>query len=254
MRVIALQSGSNGNVIHVETGGVSLLFDAGISGKRADERLAERGRDIRDVAGVLISHDHADHVSCAGIYQRKFRLPLHITANTFAAAATKYNLGVLHDVRHFAAGDALQFNGVTVETVPTTHDAREGVAFVVDDGERRLGILTDLGHAFDGLHDVLASLDACFIESNFDADMLQKGPYPYHLKQRIRGPHGHLSNLEAAQLLRPHTDRLQWACLGHLSEENNDPQLALSTHRGILGSAFPLHIASRYHVSEVFEL
>ena len=254
MRAISLQSGSNGNVIYVEAAGVSLLFDAGISGKRADQRLAQRGRDIRDVAGLLISHDHADHISCAGIYQRKFRLPLHVTANTFAAAEAKYGLGTLYDVRHFDAGAALHFNGVAVETVPTTHDAQEGVAFVVDDGERRLGILTDLGHVFDGLDAVIASLDACLIESNYDPRMLETGPYPHHLKQRIRGPHGHLSNVEAAELLRPHTDHLQWACLGHLSEQNNAPHVALATHRHILGDAFPLYVAGRYGVSDVFEL
>ena len=254
MRVIAVQSGSNGNVVYVEAAGVSLLFDAGISGKRADQRLAERGRDIRDVAGLLISHDHTDHVLCAGIYQRKFNLPLHITANTLAAAATRYDLGVLHDVRHFDAGATLHFNGVAVETVPTTHDAQEGVAFVVDDGRSRLGILTDLGHVFDGLDDVLASLDACLIESNYDSRMLESGPYPRRLKQRIRGPHGHLSNVEAAELLRPHIDHLQWACLAHLSEQNNAPHVALAAHRRILRDDFPLYIASRYHVSDVFEV
>jgi len=254
MRAISLQSGSNGNVIYVEAAGVSLLFDAGISGKRADQRLAQRGRDIRDVAGLLISHDHADHVSCAGIYQRKFNLPLHVTANTFAAATAKYDLGAFDDVRHFDAGATLHFNGVAVETVPTTHDAQDGVAFVVNDGEHRLGILTDLGHVFNGLDDVLASLDACLIESNYDPRMLETGPYPYYLKQRIRGPHGHLSNVEAAELLRPHTDHLQWACLGHLSQQNNAPHVALATHRSILGETFPLYVASRYAVSDVFEL
>jgi phosphoribosyl 1,2-cyclic phosphodiesterase len=125
---------------------------------------------------------------------------------------------------------------------------------VIEDGQHRLGILTDLGHAFAGLREVLLSLDAVIIESNYDEQMLEQGPYPPHLKQRIRGPGGHLSNLEAARLIQPATNRLQWACLCHLSQENNHPRVALDTHRELLGSAFPLHISGRYQATDVLRL
>lgn len=254
MKTASLQSGSNGNCIYVEAGGVRLLFDAGISGKRARQRLGELGRDICDVDAVVISHDHGDHSRCLGVYQRKFALPVHVTQRTLQAAAARYPLGKLGPVRHFTAGSVLRFDGVSVETVPTPHDGRDGVAFVIDDGRRRLGILTDLGHVFAGLKGVIPSLDAVLIESNYDPGMLASGGYPAFLKRRIRGPGGHLSNLEAARLLAAAGSRLCWACLAHLSEENNDPQLALRAHRKILGKEFPLRVAGRYAATDVLEV
>jgi phosphoribosyl 1,2-cyclic phosphodiesterase len=255
MRVISLQSGSNGNCIYVEAGDVALLFDAGISGTQARERLAQHGRDVSRVAALVISHDHSDHSRSMGIYQRKFGLPVYVTAETFRAASARYRLGEIDDVRRFHAGTTLRFGGVRVETIPTPHDGVDGVAFVIDDGRRRLGILTDLGHVFGELDAIIRSLDAVLLESNYDPEMLEQGAYPEFLKRRIRGPNGHLSNVEAAELLSDSaTKRLQWACLGHLSHDNNTPAVALATHRKILGPRLPLHVATRYAASEVMEV
>ena len=254
MKIISLQSGSNGNCFYVETDGVRLLVDAGISGVQAEQRLAAHGRHIGDVDGLLISHDHRDHSRCLGIYQRKYGLPVYITGRTLAAVRAYTKVGAVRDVRDFQAGATLQFGRVTVETVPTPHDAADGVGFIIDDGLRRLGILTDLGHVFGALPDVIASLDAVVLESNFDPDMLANGPYPAFLQERIRGPHGHLSNIEAAELLGAGGRRLQWACLAHLSEDNNTPAVALRTHREVLGQQLALYVASRYEASEVFEV
>lgn len=253
MLAISLQSGSNGNCIYVEHGQTRLLFDAGISGLAAERRLEQLGRDIRKVTAVIISHDHSDHIRCAGVYSRKFRLPVHVSTPTFTAAGGAHRLGRVDSLCPFQAGTVLRFGDLAVETIATPHDAADGVAFVVTDGSRRLGILTDLGHVFDGLGDAISTLDAVFLESNYDPEMLRMGPYPWHLQQRIRGPHGHISNAEAAQLLRdaagPH---LQWAVLSHLSEQNNHPQLALETHREIVPCHLPLHVASRYEATGIF--
>ena len=252
MQVISLQSGSNGNCIYVESKGVRLLFDAGISGKQAQQRLAARDRDISGIDALLISHDHSDHARCAGIYHRKFGLPVHVTAPTFRTADSKYPLGRFGAVQHFEAGSSLEFGPVTVETHSTPHDSSDGVAFVVDDGSARLGILTDLGHVFDGLEEIIRSLDAIILESNYDPDMLDNGPYPAHLKARIQGAGGHLSNTEAAELLlHSRGKQMKWACLAHLSEENNRPALALRTHRRIIGNGLELTVASRYAPTDV---
>ena len=129
------------------------------------------------------------------------------------------------------------------------------MVFVVDDGKHRLGILTDLGHVFDGLGDVIASLDAVLLESNYDPDMLANGSRPEWLKERIAGPGGHISNFEAAELLNTAlSKRMKWACLGHLSQDNNTPTLALETHRKILGDRLRLFVATRYEVSDVMEI
>ncbi len=255
MKTISLQSGSNGNCIYLEANGLRLLFDAGISGKRARQRLAAHRRDIADVDAVVISHDHADHSQSLGIFQRKFGLPVHVTARTLNAASRKYSLGELSDIRPFKAGEVLRLAGVAVETIPTPHDGADGVAFVVDDGRHRLGILTDLGHVFSGLDAVIGSLDAVFLESNYDRKMLAEGPYPEFLQDRIRGPGGHLSNVEAAELLlAAGGKRLKWVCLAHLSEENNNPRVALRAHRKVLGKKLPLHVATRYEATRVLEV
>jgi phosphoribosyl 1,2-cyclic phosphodiesterase len=248
---ISLQSGSNGNCIYVEANGVRLLFDAGICGVRAESRLKAYKRDIRKVDALIISHDHADHISYAGVYQRKYGLPIFITPRTLYKAETEKRLGKLSNVNYFLAGGKLKFGGVAVRTIPTPHDGVDGVAFVISSGRKRLGILTDLGHVFTELPAVISSLDAVFIESNYDPLMLSTGPYPPSLKKRIRGPKGHLSNVEAAELLLS-GGRLKWACLSHLSENNNKPAVALKTHREIVGRRFTFYAASRYAPSAIF--
>ena len=255
MKVISLQSGSNGNCLCVQAADVTILLDAGISGKRAQQRLSAGGVDIREVDAMLISHDHADHVSCAGIYQRKFHLPMHITGPTLEASRVRRKLGKLGEVSLFTAGDVLNVGDACIETIPTPHDGADGVGFVITDGRRRLGVLTDLGTVFAELPDVIASLDAVVIESNFDPYMLEAGAYPWFLKQRITGPGGHLANDEAADLVsRCGGRQLQWVCLAHLSGDNNRPDLAVSTWREIIGPDLPVHLAGRYEPTDWFEV
>jgi phosphoribosyl 1,2-cyclic phosphodiesterase len=248
MKMISLQSGSNGNCIYVEAGDVRLLFDAGISGKQAAERLSLSGRDMSGIDALIISHDHSDHVRCAGIYQRKFGIPIWATERTMKAARSSHDLGALREVCHFKAGDAMHFGGVVVETIPTPHDGADGSVFIVDDGRSRLGIFTDLGHVFDELKDALATVDAALVESNYDPDMLRRGPYPRYIKSRITGPQGHLSNLESAELIARYGTRLRWACLGHLSGENNTPETALRTHQAF-NETLTHHLAGRHGAS-----
>ncbi len=255
MRVISLQSGSNGNSIYVEAAGARLLFDAGISGRQARERLRQHGRDITAATALLISHDHRDHTCGMGVFQRSFGVPIWATETTMAAAHAKCRLGTLRNVNHFRAGSTLRFGDVRVETIPTPHDGVDGVAFVVDDGTRRLGILTDLGHVFAELPALIGSLDAVVLESNFDPEMLERGPYPEFLKSRIRGLGGHLSNQEAAELLAPCAGgRLRWACLAHLSAENNSHEVALRAHHAVYGDRLPLHVAGRHEPTPVLHV
>ena len=251
MIAFSLQSGSNGNSIYVEAGGVKLLFDAGIPGVAAMKRLDAYGKDIRQVDALIISHDHSDHIKYAGVYQRKFGLPVYLTPKTLDAAVSP--LGRLEDVRMFLTGSVLQFGPVSVRTVPTSHDGADGVAFTVAYEGRKLGILTDLGHPFEGLGGLISGLDGVFIESNYDPGMLRCGPYPAFLKKRIEGPKGHISNFEAAELIRQYGTRLKWACLAHLSAHNNTPDIALKTHRSVY-NGLPLYAASREAASRIFRL
>lgn len=253
MLTFSLQSGSNGNSIYVEADGVKLIFDAGISGRQAELRANRHGRTLRNVDALIISHDHQDHVRCAGVFHRRYRFPIYVTEPTYQAVGRRW--GPLHDVRHFRSGEILEIGAVRVHTIPTPHDAQDGVAFVVEHAGKRLGILTDLGHAFPGLGDILATLDGAYLESNYDPTMLEQGSYPQYLKKRISGPAGHLSNMESAALAGPHVrERLKWLAIAHLSAENNHPELALEHHRNEHGLSFPVHLAPRDGESEILRV
>ena len=254
LRFASLQSGSNGNCLYVESGGVRLLFDAGLTGLQTKQRLETFGVDIMTIQAVIISHAHDDHIRYAGVLQRQYNLPLWMTPGGLEKVQTTKRLGQISEPCLFNSGDTISFGMVKVETFLTTHDAPEGVCFVVDNGTVRLGIMTDLGSRFLGLNKIIATLDGIYLESNYDPEMLEGGVYSDDLKRRIQSDHGHLSNEDAAELLLQSGKRLRWACLGHLSSKNNTPEIALQTHRNILGEMLSLHIAPRHDVSEMLEL
>jgi len=245
MIAISLQSGSNGNCYYVESNGTKLLFDAGITASMAARRLEEHGRDIKDVDALIISHDHGDHARHAGVYHRKYKMPVYITQRTLEVAAKRHGIGPINDISHFITGDVISFGGVSIETIPSPHDAADGSLFVISSNGKRLGIWTDLGHLSDKLYSLVSTLDGIFIESNYDPLMLDNGPYPAFLKKRIKGPDGHLSNIDCAELLRAGI-KLQWACLAHISNNNNSPETAMETSRRIVGDNIPLYTANRY--------
>ncbi len=182
-----------------------------------------------------------------------FNVPVYVTKPTLNANA--WSLGRLDDVRHFRTGESICIDGVTVHTIPTPHDAVDTVSFIVESDGHRLGIFTDLGHPFPLLDELLESVDAAYLESNYDVGMLDEGPYPEQLKMRIAGGGGHLSNEESADVLRRSVHRrMKWIALSHLSEENNTPETAVDTHRTRIGRDLPIHVASRYAVSPMWEV
>ena len=249
MEVITLQSGSAGNCVFVRSGETRLLFDAGISGSNAQMRLAEYGYDIRDCNALVLSHEHSDHISGVGVFHRKFGLPVYANLRTWNATRAKPSTGSMGNPNHFVSGKPFQIGSLRIETLRTPHDAIDGVCFVIEDVQtgHRFGLLTDLGYVFPQIQEVITTLDAVLLESNYDDEMLRTGPYPQHLKNRISGKRGHLSNQDAADLLATcDASQLQWACLGHLSAQNNSPDVALATHREKLGDRFPLFCADRY--------
>lgn len=230
-----------------------LFFDAGVSALQTRERLAQFGYAPDGADALFISHDHSDHIKCAGVYLRKFGVPLYITERTLAVSRRRAQLGQLDDIRFFKAGASVKVGHLTVETISTPHDAVDGVVFVVDDGRRRVGICTDVGHVYNDLRSLVETVDALYLESNFDDHMLATGSYPPILKRRISGNGGHISNRDAAELVARHAStRLQWLCLAHLSAENNTPDIAYAAHRAALGDQLTIHVAQRYDVSGEF--
>lgn len=253
MLSFSLQSGSNGNSIYVEAGDARLLFDAGISGRQMALRLAARGRDPSDCDAVIVSHEHSDHTRGLRILQKKYGVPAYLTEQTWRVARKR--VGEMTEIRRFRAGDPIVIKDVTIHTIPTPHDAVDGVCFVVEHESRKLGIFTDLGNPFPALCDALNEVDAAYLESNYDPEMLEFGPYPPHLKHRIRGGAGHISNQEAATLSSAvRGAKLKWLGLAHLSEQNNAPELALDAQADAVGKSLPVFVASRNAVSEVWEI
>jgi phosphoribosyl 1,2-cyclic phosphodiesterase len=251
LKAISLQSGSDGNCIYVETSSGRFLVDAGLSVRETGRRLALVGRKLSDIDALLVTHEHTDHCLSAGTLSNRYGIPAYVTAATEEAICRRRRFPSLCSARHFSPGDCLDFGPVRVETIPTPHDSVEGSVFVIEDGGLRLGVLTDLGHVFDGLGEVVRSLDAVFLESNYDPDMLKRGKYPAFLKKRIAGPGGHISNDESAELVAGAGRVFSWVCLSHLSGENNTPDVAAEAHRQIAGPRQNLHVAPRDRLGEL---
>lgn len=254
LRMVSLQSGSNGNCVFVESQGVRLLFDAGISSQQTASRLDSIDVDIGSIDAVIISHAHSDHIRFVGDLQRKFGLSIWMTGGACNEAKGRKSIKKADRPNLFEPGRRLEFGPVAVETIATPHDTDEGVCFVVDDGSVRLGVMTDLGHCFSGLGNVIAGLDGLLLESNYDPETLETGMYPELLKRRIKSKKGHLSNNESAMLLKEYGIMLRWVCLGHLSEKNNRPEIAYEVHRKNIRKNIDIFLASRNGCSDIFEL
>lgn len=225
-RLIVLGSGSGGNAVVVDGGAECLLIDAGFSCRELEARMARAGVDREKVAAVLLTHEHSDHTKGAARFSRRHRVPVWATAGTQAEIGLAAS-GI--EVRTLRAGCVEHIGPFAVEPFAVPHDAREPVGFVVEHaGGQRIGLAADLGTRRGVSWDRLQDLDALILETNHDLEMLRTGPYPWPLKQRVAGGHGHLSNCDAAaglpELL---SERLRWVVLYHLSRTNNRPELAL---------------------------
>ncbi len=236
MRVCLLASGSRGNATLIEAAGCRLLIDAGLSAREIDRRLREIDLDADALDALLITHEHHDHVSGIGPLARRHQIPVYIVPETAAAIS---RLGAIADLRYFSAGERFSLGNLDITSFSTTHDAVDPVGFVIDSAEGRIGYATDLGLSTRLVADCLERSRILVLESNHDEQMLLDGPYPWPLKQRIQGRHGHLSNRAAADLLQQLAwDGLEAVFLAHLSEENNHPELAHKEIRHCL-AAFP---------------
>jgi phosphoribosyl 1,2-cyclic phosphodiesterase len=245
MRVLPLASGSRGNATLVEIGAgrglfgpTRLLVDAGLSARELTRRLRQAGVDPRSIAALLLSHEHDDHARGAELFSRLHGVPVLCARETLAALD--------RTERHFSGwrplvtGRTERIDGVDVQVFPVPHDAAAPVGFVIAGDGRRCGIATDLGHVTPLVVDSLRGCDLLLVEFNHDDRMLQGGPYPLQVKRRVAGGLGHLSNREAAALLRlSAVDGCRVVVLAHLSETNNTPELAERSARAAVGRKGP---------------
>lgn len=222
----ALASGSSGNAFLLQTGKITLLFEAGLRLPTLCRYLAAEGLSPNQLSAVLISHEHRDHCLAAQELAQVYDVPVWANIEVLRAAG----LGGLRQAAVLEVGQPMQFGDVEVRSFPVLHDAVCPVGFVIRDGERSIVLATDLGQTSSEVAEAVSDADLVVLEANHDAEMLHQGRYPFHLRRRVAGPTGHLSNAQAASILAKHLrDEHVDVWLAHLSRENNTPTLALKT-------------------------
>ena len=264
MNLCSIASGSSGNCIYTGTEKAGILVDAGISAKRIEQGLASIDRNLKDIKGIFVSHEHSDHIKGLGVLARKYQIPIYGTRGTIEAVKRMSSLGKIDDdLYHIIHADEdVCIEDLVVKPFRISHDAAEPVAYRMECGEKSAAIATDLGFYNQDIVDKLQKLDVLLLEANHDIHMLQVGGYPYPLKQRILGNRGHLSNESAGKLLcHLLHDDLKAVFLGHLSKENNYDELAFETVKLEIafGSEkyqpedFLIEVAKREEVSRMIE-
>ncbi len=265
MIMCPIASGSSGNAIYVGTENTHILVDAGISKKRIEEGLTTIGLSGFDIDAILITHEHSDHIQGLGVFVRKYPVPIFGTMKTLNAIQMTKSLGNISPVLFHAIKPDEEFviGDIIVHPMKTSHDAAQSVAYRFYHGDKKMAIATDLGTYNDYVVECLKGMDAILLEANHDVRMLQVGPYPYPLKQRILSDLGHLSNELAGKLLcEIATDNLNQVVLGHLSKENNLPELAYETVRTEIELAdnewhaddFEISVAKRSEPSKIIKI
>ncbi len=238
LRFASIGSGSKGNCLVAEVGSTRVLLDCGLSPRETEKRLARIGLAPSDLSGILVTHEHDDHAGQAYPFAAQHRLPVWLTHGTQAAMAESGKVPGDVDTRTIVGRDAFAIGDLEVRPYTVPHDAREPVQFVLSDGAFRLGVLTDIGASTAHVEATLSGCDALVLECNHDVDMIWGGDYPKWLKERITGPFGHLSNLQAERLLGAlDRSRLKHVFAAHLSHQNNRPELAREALARAMGCA-----------------
>lgn len=265
MRLCSIASGSSGNCIYVGNDNTHLLVDAGISKKRIEAGLSLLSVKGEEISGILITHEHVDHIQGLGVFCRKYEVPVYGTRGTIEGIKKCHNLGkmpegLLHEINtdeDFMLGD------IKIHPFKISHDANEPSGYRIENGDKKIAIATDLGKYDDYIVSNLKNLNAVVLEANHDIHMLEVGPYPYQLKRRVMGDKGHLSNELSGRLLCDILhENLKHVVLGHLSKENNYEELAYETVKlevtmgdnPYKGEDIPIMVAKRDTVSQIITL
>lgn len=257
----SLYSGSSGNSLFVETPNTKLLIDAGVSSKKIETALKSIDVDPSSLDGILITHEHTDHVQGLGTFSRKFDLPVFVNSKTLDAMPKQKDKIPEKNIKTFEVNDKFSINDLDVKSFSIPHDAANPCGFSILKGDKKISIATDIGHMTNSIIKNLEESLFVLLEANYDPEVLRCSSYPFNLKNRIAGPTGHLSNEMAGKtisyLLK---SGLKNAILGHLSKESNFPELAYQTVVDELISnnydenALSLLVAPRDEHSKIIEL
>lgn len=247
--ITSLNSGSNGNCYYVGNDQEAILVDAGISCREIEKRMKRLGLSMSKVRAVLVSHEHWDHIRGLPVLAKKFQLPVYITATTHQHGGLDIDAQL---IRPFVAYEPIVIGGLSITAFPKYHDAMDPYSFIVACNGIKVGVFTDIGWPCEHVVKHFSQCHAAFLESNYDEDMLQNGRYPYHLKRRISGERGHLSNKQALDLFKEHRPAyMSHLLLSHLSKENNCPELVQELFDKY-ANGIKIVVASRYQETEVY--
>ena len=226
----SLYSGSSGNSLFVETENTRLLIDAGVSSKKIENALDGLNVDPSSIDGILITHEHSDHVQGLGLLSKKFNIPVFVNSKTLDNMPKQKDKLIQENIKNFEVGDHFNIKDLKITSFSIPHDAVNPCGFNISNGYKTISIATDIGHMTSDILKKLEESEFVMLESNYDPEVLKCSSYPYLLKTRIAGPNGHLSN-EAAGKTISHLLKcnLKQATLGHLSKESNFPELAYKT-------------------------
>lgn len=265
MRMMSIASGSSGNCIYIGSDNTHILIDAGVSRKKILEGLATADLSVNDISAVFVTHEHSDHIKGLGVLTRKDKVPVYSTRGTRDGIFEAGTLGELPGelFRVIEPDSDICIDDLQIHAFRVSHDAKEPVAYTVTCGEKKAGVITDLGYYDDYIVNNLTGSQAMLVEANHDVNLLQVGSYPYYLKQRILGNKGHLSNEVSGKLINDLlNDNVNTVLLGHLSKENNYDKLAFETVRleidmsenGYKAKDFDIEVAKRSEPSRIITL
>ncbi len=249
--ITSLNSGSNGNCYYVGNQTEAVLIDVGISCKETEKRMDRLGIPMNRIKALFITHEHTDHIKGVEVLSEKHQLPVYITDKTLQKCPIQINPRL---VKSFKPYQTIQVGELVVNPFPKRHDASDAHSFTVSGHGVTVGVLTDIGTACDHVVTHFSQCQAVFLEANYDETMLEHGKYPYFLKSRIRGGHGHLSNRQALELFLNHKHaQLSHLILAHLSKDNNCPEKVEQLFKMHAGTT-EVVVASRYEESRLFQI
>lgn len=249
--IASLNSGSNGNCYYVGNAQEAVLVDAGISCLETEKRMKRLGLALSNVKAIFISHEHSDHIRGVEVLSRKYQLPVYISDKTHSNSRLQLEM---HLQKPFQTAETVQIGDLQIKAFSKRHDAADPHSFVVSGNSISVGVFTDIGSACQNMIQHFKQCHAVFMEANYDDEMLLKGRYPYHLKNRIRGGHGHLSNAQALQVFAEHRAVfMSHLLLSHLSKDNNCPDLVQQLFDATANGT-EIIVASRYHESKVYQI
>ncbi|HYG03544.1 MAG TPA: MBL fold metallo-hydrolase [Chryseosolibacter sp.] len=249
--IASLNSGSNGNCYYIGNQEEAILIDGGISCRETEKRLKRIGLSIKNVKAIFISHEHGDHIHGVSSISKKFQIPVYLSPLTQANARVELSDKLIF---HFKAHEPVSIGNLTIHPFQKNHDASDPHSFTVANESVTIGIFTDIGVVCENVKRYFSQCHAAFLESNYDDEMLERGSYPYFLKERIRGNKGHLSNAQALELFQQHrAPFMSHLFLSHLSRDNNSPKLVKNLFTKVAGRT-QIFVASRDRQSQLYHI